>query len=139
MKKALLIIGIVLGSIHLTVSQTNNSGSISGEKEIHCFDEEEYEGILFLYYEVNSLETQVIELKRILTLKDSALTMCVEDYTYMEETLSMVSDSLGSYKDKTKQISEDMKEADIRHQRTKKVAIISSIGFFIMTIIAIAT
>jgi hypothetical protein len=136
MKKGLLIIGIVFGIMSVTVSQTKNSENTSTERE-HCFSEEEYQGILDMYYEVKSLDSQVMELKHILGIKDSALTLCVEDYTYMEETLSMVSDSLSSYKADTRQIKKDLILYEEKYQKAKIVAITSSIGVIITSLLLI--
>jgi len=131
-----LIIGIVFGIMSVTVSQTKNSENTSTERE-HCFSEEEYQGILDMYYEVKSLDSQVMELKHILGIKDSALTLCVEDYTYMEETLSMVSDSLSSYKADTRQIKKDLILYEEKYQKAKIVAITSSIGVIITSLLLI--
>lgn len=90
-----------------------------------------------MYYEVKSLDSQVMELKHILGIKDSALTLCVEDYTYMEETLSMVSDSLSSYKADTRQIKKDLILYEEKYQKAKIVAITSSIGVIITSLLLI--
>ena len=134
MKKLLIIIGIVFVIILPTVSQTENSENTSEGKSEHCFSEEEYKGILDLYYETQELSDKVCELKRILGIKDSALTICVNDYTYMQESLVLIKDSLSTYSANISIIRRDFKDLGQRYQRTKLIAICTSTGLVVVVV-----
>lgn len=133
-KTVLLIIGIVFGTIFQTVSQTDSSENILKEERIHCFTEDEYQGILDMFYEIRSLNDQVDELHRVLGIKDNALDICVGDYNRMEESLIIVKDSISSYKIKINDINDSYIKMENRYRNTKIWAI-SATGAVIVAIL----
>lgn len=133
-KTVLLIIGIVFGTIFQTVSQTDSLENTLREEKIHCFTEDEYQGILDMFYEVRSLNDQVDELHRVLGIKNHALDICVGDYNRMEESLVIIKDSISSYKLEMNDINDSYIKMETKYQNTKIWAI-SATGAIIVAIL----